>query len=85
MSLTTAVAVEACQPTIDSRCCLQMEYEDLLPFSDFTIRVPQSMIYRLPVIFEQMLENQRTKVGCLATSSQLHTGFQVGKNALEET
>lgn len=39
-----------------------MEYEDLLPFSDFTIRVPQSMIYRLPVIFEQLLEKQRTKV-----------------------
>ena len=75
MSLTTAIAVEVCQPTIDSRCFLQMEYEDLLPFSDFTIRVPQSMIYRLPVIFEQMLENQRTKVCSLATSSEQHTRF----------
>ena len=47
-----------------AECCvgLQMEYEDLLPFSDFAVRVPQSMIYRLPFILEQMVVNQSNRV-----------------------
>ena len=53
--------ITLCQ-SLSSMSLLQMEYEDLLPYSDFALRLPQHMIYRLPVILEELLQAQRDKV-----------------------
>ena len=36
---------------------LQMEFEDVLPHAEFTVRLPQHYLYRLPQLLDQLLEN----------------------------
>ena len=43
-------------------CDMQFEYEDILPYADFTVRVPQQFIYLLPEILEQLVADQPEKV-----------------------
>lgn len=35
---------------------LQMEYEDVLPYSEFAIRLPQHAIYRLPAVLQEVMD-----------------------------
>jgi len=41
---------------------LQQEYEEVLPYHAFAVRVPQHAIYRLPQLLESLMKNT-TKVG----------------------
>ena len=38
-----------------SLSCLQMEFEDVLPYHQFALRVPPHAIYMLPTILERVL------------------------------
>ena len=42
----------------------QYEYEDILDYTRFGVRVPQHMIYALPSILEEMVEKQYERVRC---------------------
>lgn len=33
-----------------------MEYEDVLPYSEFAIRLPQHAIYRLPYVLQEIMD-----------------------------
>ncbi|KAK9817397.1 hypothetical protein WJX74_010418 [Apatococcus lobatus] len=35
---------------------IQMEYEDVLPYSEFSIRLPQHAIYRLPYVLQEIMD-----------------------------
>ncbi len=37
-------------------CWLQMEYEDVLPYSEFSVRLPQHAIYRLPQVLQDIMD-----------------------------
>ena len=41
---------------------MQFEYEDQLPFEDFALRLPQHMVYMLPQLLHELLDNERDKV-----------------------
>ena len=34
----------------------QMEYEDVLPYSEFSVRLPQHAIYRLPYVLQEIMD-----------------------------
>ena len=40
---------------------VQVEFEDVLPYQDFAVRLPQHYVYKLPEILEQ-LQNQTGRV-----------------------
>ncbi|KAK9817385.1 hypothetical protein WJX74_003985 [Apatococcus lobatus] len=50
---------------------VQMEYEDVLPYSEFAVRLPQHATYRLPHILEQIMdtpdkvENMQNMMRCV--------------------
>ena len=35
---------------------VQMEFEDVLPYSEFAIRIPQHAIYRLPHLLHEIMD-----------------------------
>ena len=41
---------------------VQMEFEDVLPFHDFSFRVPQHMIYMLPQLLHKLVEEEADQV-----------------------
>ena len=41
---------------------MQFEFEEVLPYSEFAIRVPQHMIYLLPEILEELVKDEAQKV-----------------------
>ena len=41
---------------------LQVEYEDMLPFHDFSLRLPQAMLYMLPEVLHQLVTDDYDKV-----------------------
>ena len=45
-------------------------YEDVLPWKDFSIRLPQHMIYRLPTILDALLTSQAPEEPSQACPSQ---------------
>ena len=51
-----------CTPTADQMQGEQMEYEDILPFPDFSFRVPQHMIYMLPQLLTDLVTDEPDQV-----------------------
>lgn len=42
---------------IGGKLAVQVPFEDVLPYKDFALRLPQHMIYELPAILGDMLTN----------------------------
>ena len=52
---------------------LQFEYEDILDYSQFAVRVSQHMIYALPSILEEMVAKQYEKV---SSGASMHSNAE---------
>ena len=73
-ALANRRGLEACNwpcQTLNGCSVMQMPFEDVLPYKDFALRLPQHMIYALPEVLQGVLEDQHQV--CMSTSLVLPT------------
>lgn len=47
--------------------CLQMPYEDVLPYPEFAVHLREHALYRLPEVLEQIIATKGLVRQCLST------------------
>ncbi len=51
---------------------VQQEYEEVLPYHAFAVRIPQHAIYRLPEILDELMQDPEKVSTILAGTQRLH-------------